>query len=167
MKWNPNWLNWHIGMKTRLFGIPREISRSLDNSLTVYGVAERTLGQLALCKCQMGFQAGLQTPAAGLQLRPWQPSEAGQRPTHPKGPLFSCPLCMCVCSLGSRARWLSSSLPFRCWDVHGREMFHRDRDLHPENPKDRIGPLGFYVKPLAPNFSEVFLCFYHTVVSLQ
>lgn len=55
-------------MKTSLFGIPREISRSLDNSPTVYGVAERTLGQLALCKCQMGFQAGLQTPAAGLQL---------------------------------------------------------------------------------------------------
>lgn len=34
-------------------------------------------------------------------------------------------------------------------------MFHRDRDLHPENPKDRTGPLRFYVKPLAPNFSEV------------
>lgn len=55
-------------MKTRLFGIPREIFRSLDNLPTVYGVAERTLGQLALCKCQMVFQVGLQTPAAGLQL---------------------------------------------------------------------------------------------------
>lgn len=93
-------------MKTILLGIPREISRSLDNSLTVCGVAERTLGQLALCKCQLGFQAGLQTPAAGLQLTATLSAGALEelgpgsqvRPARDRGiPKDLCPLVLCAC----------------------------------------------------------------------